>query len=503
MTAAWAQAQSSITVDYTFRGSFVDQGARIDGSCYVTPSLMRRIGWTVDSNNGTLTVLAEGRTFDLQPKVVGDTRLYSFDEALRYVGAATDWDDKSKTMTVLSQVRNVEKTEKGFRIDGTLSVRTRSFRMSNPDKLVVDLTGASLEPKFVGNLPPNWKVSQYDPKTVRLVIESPAMAVQKVPDMVEARFVEVELAAATVTPVQAIVTVGEPQKGPDLKDGVSVVIPVTGQMSKQASAVFLDPNTIQVTIPASSAQKAGPKTVAESMWVDEIAVVDDGLGTASVTIKLDRPLAFELSSNSAGVFVSLSKPRGTGGLAGKVIVVDAGHGGKDSGATHSGVQEKAQTLPMARAVAKALTAAGASVILSRSDDTFVSLSERPAIANRGHADLFISCHFNSNSVDNSRSGIIIFHHKGVSMGMLLAECISHEIAKEKQLPDMGVWSDGKIYSSGFAVLRGSTMPSVLMELGFLNHSQDRSKIQSQEFRDAIARAVVRGVKEFFGEERKD
>lgn len=503
VATAWAQAQTALTVDYTFHGTFVDQGALADGVRYVTPGLLRRFGWTVDSNNGTLNVLAEGRPFDLEPKLFNGTKLYSLDEALRYVGAAAEWDEKTKTMTVLSQIRNVEKTEKGFRIDGTLAVRTRSFRSSSPDKLVVDLNGAKLEPKFVSQLPSNWRISQYDPKTVRFVIESPAMAQQPVPDMLEARFVEVELNAVVAKPVQAVVTVGPPQKGPDNKDGVTVVIPITGQLANQPSAVFLDPNTVQVTIPGSSAQSTGPKEIADSKWVDAIGVDDDSLGTATVTVKLDRPLAFQLSSNSAGIMLAFTKPHGTGGLAGKVIVVDAGHGGKDSGATEHGVMEKNQTLPMAKTISKALGEAGASVILSRSDDTFVSLSERPAIANRSHADLFISCHFNSNSVDDSRSGIIVFHHKGTPMGMLLAECISHEIAKEKQLPDMGVWSDGRIYQSGFAVLRGSTMPAVLMELGFLNHSQDRSKIQSQEYRDAIARAVVRGVKEFFGEEKKD
>lgn len=503
-TTAIAQAQTHLNVDYTFKGSFVDQGLRVDGQVYVTPSLFRRIGWTVDVDNGLMSVVAEGRTFQLQSKIIDGLRLYPFDEALRYVGGVASWNDSAKKVTVLGQIRNLEFTPAGFRIDSTLAVKPRAFRLNTPDRFVLDLAGASCDTKALGELPQGWRVMQLTPSTVRLVVESPTMAMQTVPTLEEGRTVEVTLDALLTpsTPVQALATVGKPQATSDKGDTVKITVPITGTLGQRPSAVFLDPKTVQIAVPGSNAAQAGQVDIEKNPHLESVTVDDDSRGTATVTFRLANPMAFQLSSAGQGVAIVFTRPRSSGGLAGKVIVVDAGHGGKDNGAVHSGVQEKHMNLAMAKAVAAALSRAGASVIMTRSDDTFISLSERPGIAVRSHADLFISCHFNSNSVDESRSGIIMFYHKGDSMDQLLAECLRNTVAKVSGLPDMGAWSDGRIYSSGFAVLRGAPMPAVLMELGFINHSQDRSRMQSQEFRQDVAEAVVKGVKEFFGDGQK-
>lgn len=502
MGAAWAQAQTGLTIDYSYRGTYSDQGARVGTDCYVTPQLMRKIGWSVDVTDGVANVLAEGRAFQLQSKIVGSTRLYPFDEALRYVGAASSWSDNGH-LTVLSQVRMVEVTAEAFRLDCTLAIHPRVFKMQGPDRLVIDVSGAELEKSAVSALPPGWKVTQFAPTIVRCVFESPSVAVMKVPTLADGRTVELPLAGASTAPAgQVLVHVGKPVKTVEDAETFTIRIPVTGQSSQGPSAVFVDPDTVQIALPGSTTDSPADVPIQDSKHTTGFALVDDKQGTASVTVNLTHPMAFHLSTDSYGVLVTFLRPKAQGGLLGKVIVVDAGHGGKDNGATHHGVEEKNQTLPMAKTIAKSLTDAGASVILTRSDDTFIPLNERPGMANRSHADLFISCHFNSNSVEESRSGIIVFYHKDDSMDMLLAECLRHEVAKTSGLPDLGTWSDGRIYSSGFAVLRGAQMPAVLMELGFLNNSKDRERIQKQEFRDAVAQAVVKGVKVFFGDEKK-
>ena len=505
VTVANAQVQTGLTVDYTFRGTFVDQGTVVDGESYVTPSLMRRIGWTVDVNNGRMTVVAEGRTFELQSKIFDGGRLYPFSEALRYLGGISTWDEKAKRLVVVGQIRNLEVTPAGFRLDGTLVLRPRAFRLNAPDRFVVDMSGATVDPKLLSDLPKGWRLTQLTATTVRLVIEDPAMANQPVPALEEARTVEVALETLTLkpVPVQGYAKLGAPIQQPESPDSVTLAVPIIGTLTQRPGAVFLDPRTVQIAVPGCTPETPGPVTFEKSKHIESIELIDDSKGTSTVVIKLNSPMAFQLSTKSDNFSIVFTRPRASGGLDGKVIVVDAGHGGKDTGAAHHGVQEKQMNLAMAKAVASALSRAGASVIMTRSDDTFISLSERPAIANRSHADLFISCHFNSNSVDESRSGTIMFYHKGDSMDQLLAECLRSQVAKVSGLPDMGAWSDGKIYSSGFAVLRGATMPAVLMELGFINHSRDRASMQKQEFRDEVSQAVVRGVKEFFGDGKKD
>jgi N-acetylmuramoyl-L-alanine amidase len=502
-TVGWAQALATLAIDYTYKGTFVDRGARIDGQTFVTPSLMRRIGWTVDVQNGMMSVLAEGRTFQLDSKLVGDARLYNLDEALKYVGASSTWDEGAKLVSVLGQVRLVEPTVDGVRVDCTTSVRPRAFRQVSPDRIVFDFEGAALSAKAATGLPDNWKLTQINPRTVRVVIESPNLATQPVPTLEEGRSfdIKIDVLASKPKPVEALALIGTPTKGQETLQSVGLSIPYAGQLKSVPGAVFIDPKTVQVLIPGSSLDPAARPPILAGALLESVTADDDHNGTCTVTVKLKRAMAFRLSSVGGSVFITFLRPTSAGGLLGKVVVVDAGHGGKDGGATHGGVQEKVQALAIAKAVAAALSQAGASVIMTRNDDTFVSLNERPGLANRSRADLFISCHFNSNSVDESRSGTIIFYHNGDQMDQLLAECIRQQVGRLSGLPELGAWSDGKIYSSGFAVLRGAQMPAVLMELGFLNHSRDRSKIQTQAFRDDIAEAVVKGVKEFFGEEK--
>jgi N-acetylmuramoyl-L-alanine amidase len=96
---------------------------------------------------------------------------------------------------------------------------------------------------------------------------------------------------------------------------------------------------------------------------------------------------------------------------------------------------------------------------------------------------------------------MIFHHKQEPLGKLLAECISREVAKVSELPNMGVISDGRIYNSGFAVLRNSTMPGVLCELGFINHNKDRRRMVTADFQKKVAEAIVRGIQIYLGERK--
>ena len=96
-----------------------------------------------------------------------------------------------------------------------------------------------------------------------------------------------------------------------------------------------------------------------------------------------------------------------------------------------------------------------------------------------------------------------FYHMQQATSRFLAQCIQTEIAGVSKIPDMGVWSDSRIYSvKGFAVLRFTEMPAVLIELGFLNHSYDRVRVQEPEFQESVAKAIVKGLKVFLGDDTK-
>jgi N-acetylmuramoyl-L-alanine amidase len=503
-TAAIVVAQAPfLVVEYTHKGEIVDSGFQDAGTTFVAPSMVRRFGWNIDVRNGTAAVSGEGRNFSVPVRERDGRAFVPLEEAVRYMGGTVETDFESGRVTVLGTIRNIEPTADGARVDSTMAVAARAFRLADPDRLVIDFTGAKLETRLVTDLPPGWRASQFSTNVVRFVIESPETATLAVPDFAPSRSFQVSLKVSAAplpdpSPV-VIATLSRPQVEPWPDGGFMLRVPVTGPLSKGPSAVFQDPRTIQVLVPQASAEHVGEIQTGAVDGLHGVNVSDDQKGQVSVLVALKRPFAFWLETVAGEIRLRLTPPKGAGGLAGKVVVVDAGHGGRDSGATHGGVMEKTVALQTAQRLASELSKAGASVVMTRADDTFVSLSERPALAIRARADVFVSVHFNSNSVANSRSGTIVFYHKRDPQSMLLAECVRAAIAKKNRLPCMGIWSDQRIYQSGFAVLRGATMPAVLLELGFLNHATDRALAVRPDFQQDMAEAVVRGIKEYFGE----
>lgn len=218
-----------------------------------------------------------------------------------------------------------------------------------------------------------------------------------------------------------------------------------------------------------------------------------------IRIWMNEPLAVELWKSGETFKLQFLRPGLSGKLAGKVVVIDAGHGGKDSGAKFSDATEKILTLNVASKLANEMSLAGAKVIMTRSTDEFIALEKRASIANEAGADLFISVHINS-SAKVGMSGSISFYHGPNTVKELLARSIETEIAAVSQLPSLGAWSDKRIYpTKGFAVLRQTKMPGVLLELGFINHPKDRARMLTTDFQSKVAKAIVRGVKRFLGE----
>lgn len=228
--------------------------------------------------------------------------------------------------------------------------------------------------------------------------------------------------------------------------------------------------------------------------------------TSVLSITLPRPMGVSIATTPDEVVIDLYKPAvGNGKLAGKVVVVDPGHGGKASGARSldGTVLEKDLTLKIGLFLAEALTAEGATVILTRKTDVNPSLPERSAIANRNGADFFISVHINSNRLANSSSGSIAFYHGADSVGSLLAQCIQAEVAKASGLPSLGPESDTSMYDTGFAVLRRANMPAVLLECGFINDSRDLRRMVTEEFQRKVAEAIVRALKVYLGDAKAE
>jgi len=193
----------------------------------------------------------------------------------------------------------------------------------------------------------------------------------------------------------------------------------------------------------------------------------------------------------AAAAAALSGGAAEGPLAGIRVAVDAGHGGTDRGACHlpSGLIEKEINLDMAMRLERALAAAGAEVLLTRRDDTFLPLDERARLANEWGAGVFVSLHVNRYP-SPACFGAQTFHLPGAAEGERLALLIQEEL-RQVYPPNYRQALPGN-----YRVLRETTMPAALVEIGFVTNATDRALMQQDDYREQVAAAIVQAIVRF-------
>lgn len=215
------------------------------------------------------------------------------------------------------------------------------------------------------------------------------------------------------------------------------------------------------------------------------------------TMKLDNPSRF---------VVALKKNKG------RTIVIDPGHGGKDPGAVSNGIKEKDVVLKIAKYLKKELEN-DYNVVLTRENDTFIPLAERPKIAEENNADLFISIHLNANRNRRARGAEVYYYSKktdsyadeiaafensvdekfGVKQeytDFIVSDIVYH-INMEKSVPfasDTLVnlikytgFKKRKVLGARFTVLSRSKMPAILVEAGFITNKSEASKLKTTQY----------------------
>lgn len=179
-------------------------------------------------------------------------------------------------------------------------------------------------------------------------------------------------------------------------------------------------------------------------------------------------------------------------LSQATIVIDAGHGGADSGAlsTDEKKEEKTFTLRYAKQLQKKLKKAGARVYMTRDSDKTVSLSERSELAEKVHADAFISFHFDSSPQDNTASGYTTYYYHKNNGSFRLTKDIN------SQLTSLGLDNRGVDFGN-FLVLRDNSQPAVLLESGYINSDRDLSFIDDSSYQNKVTSDVVKGLQLYF------
>ncbi|WP_409251477.1 SH3 domain-containing protein [Bacillus sp. SCS-153A] len=191
----------------------------------------------------------------------------------------------------------------------------------------------------------------------------------------------------------------------------------------------------------------------------------------------------------SGTGQSSTPVNNAGGLKGKTIVIDPGHGGRDSGTVgYRETLEKELTLSTSQLLYELLRNAGANVILTRDDDTYSSLSARVALAHYHNSDAFISVHYDS-IYDSSIKGYTAYYYH--SYQKELSQSIIDNLATTLSSRNRGV-KNGNYY-----VLRENKQPAVLLELGYLSNPTEEALVNTHSFQDMAARSIYNGLNEYF------
>jgi len=223
----------------------------------------------------------------------------------------------------------------------------------------------------------------------------------------------------------------------------------------------------------------------------------------------------------------------------KTLVLDAGHGGKDPGTSGSNTKEKNISLDVILKLEKLLRAhyPNLKVILTRSTDEFVELAERANIANKNKADFFISVHCNANdnkTIHGSETYVMGLHKEEDNIQTMMTENASILLEKDyektydgfdphsidsyilftmvqnvylkqslafasKVEKNMMIHTKRKsrgVKQAGFLVLWKTTMPSVLIEIGFLSNKEEEKYLNSSEGQAAIAKSIFKAISEY-------
>lgn len=180
------------------------------------------------------------------------------------------------------------------------------------------------------------------------------------------------------------------------------------------------------------------------------------------------------------------RPRPIGKI---IVIVDPGHGGKDSGAPGiGGLLEKDVILPIGKRVAAILEQNGIQAVMTRDADYFVDLKPRVDLAERVNATLFVSIHANSVDSRPDVNGLEVYYYDS---GYGLAEAVRKSILRS--IPTI---KDRGTRKARFYVLRKSSMPSILVETGYMTGREDNPRLGSRAYQDQMAEAIARGILQY-------
>lgn len=522
----------------------------VDGTVFVPLEALPAIGVRVETNmnhrrdgQSIRVIPAVEREFTSHASLIEDQLMVPIGQLSLKIGVETEWSAESRTLNLSAKIDRLEFDGKQIKAVTSFPVLYDIYWWKGAKRLIVDLHGVQVP----DNLPASALKNTTDVPirtgmlsdgvTGRVVLDMPVPIQYRKGTFGKTEKIQVDILGYGPDAGQETSAVHRPGTSPPTPEDKPLPKPnandkridVTdiqcrrldeGHVEVHVSAdkpiafttsMLTNPCRLVVDLPgAALAEKISDMQINKGA-LRGIRVSQFSDTTVRMTLDLSHSVLFKTDSDDDdnGLSVILDIPEENAGtLVGKVIVIDPGHGGRETGAIGCcGTLEKDVTLAIAKRVKKLLADAGASPFLTRETDAGLvpsslsaDLAERVDFAARHAADVFVCIHCNACAVPNSLSGAETYYHGQDPAGKELAQCVHGELIKAIGLHSRGVKSDTVRFASGMAVLRHSSnkyqLPAILVETGFINNAAEEAKLIDPEFQEKIAQGIVSGLKHY-------
>ena len=389
-----------------------------------------------------------------------------------------------------------EKNEKEtLLIYGNLKTTVSAFRLTNPDRIVFDVPYSSSKLKYMqANIKSRYikavRTSQFSDDVTRFVVETVG---QPEYDIIS----NDDFAKITITAPEYKNITYDNEKDEITK----IVLNKPQDKSIDISKIKINDNylqkNLQIVFSGDFTSEFGNGEIKINDARVEDVKVSKNAGNTMINIYSNTILTCNISEDEKNIYIELLKPRQK---YNKIVLLDAGHGGTDPGAQVSGVQEKSINLNITTKLKKLLDEDGSiRVYITRDKDVYPTLQDRVKLAEDVQADIFVCVHNNAAFSEGAVGTETLYFPSSTKNasgldGKTLAEIIQNTVSKEIGSKNRGILQRPDLY-----VLKTTTMPAALVEVGYMTNPAELVKLQDDVYITDVANGIYKGIKQVMKE----
>lgn len=376
-----------------------------------------------------------------------------------------------------------------IKVTGVSAPDAKMFRLSNPDRIVIDFPNtvtvlgfneAEAEGQYVEKI----RTAQFDPTTTRVVVETDGQA-----DYEITKAENGETVIQFTEPGYQNIEYDNTEKPTISLDQEEVDISIEGIIYDHD--YMNRTNTITLSENYGALFGDGSLKVNDGI-IETIDVTESDDGHTKIVIKSTTIYEFRVEEVENKIEIKAYKPKE---LYDKIIVVDPGHGGKDPGAMANGLVERELNLTITHYLKELYDEDGSmKIYYTRLEDVYPTLQERCDVANEIEADFFLSVH--NNAFNPSHTGTETLYFPTSDRSKLTSLTLG-EIFQTEMVDMTGNYDRGLKDRENLFVLRHTAMPAIIMEIGFLTNSSDAAKLKEERYLRTTAEALYNASVEVF------